>query len=413
MVKGDNAVSSRISANDAVVVAYKRTPFGRARKGSLATERPEDLALAAVRGALAGVQALDPATLEDFYLGTAVPEGAQGDNAARRVAVYAGFDGLPGATVNRFCASSMQAIAGAARAIRAGDGDAFLVGGMESTSSTPPIPSRLYPGSDVPAARADEIFASAGEWSDPRRDGLVPDVYIAMGKTAEFVAHLTGTSRGDQDEWALQSQRRAAAALDAGFFEREIAPYTRADGRVVATDDGPRPETTLDGLAALAPAFHEAGTVTAGNASPLNDGASAAVLMSAGKAAELGLTPLARILGAGATALSPEIMGLGPVHASQKVLGRLGLEVGDLDLIELNEAFAAQVVPVVRQLGADPERVNVHGGAIAIGHPFGATGIRLTGTLIKALQERDGTLGLATLCVGGGQGMALVLERLS
>lgn len=406
-------MTTQASPNDAVVVAYKRTAFGRARKGSFAAERPEDLALAAVRGALGDVPALDPATLEDFYLGTAVPEGAQGDNAARRVAVYAGLDGLPGATVNRFCASSMQAIAGAARAIRAGDGDAFLVGGMESTSSTPPIPTHLYPGSDVPAARADEIFASAGEWSDPRGVGLVPDVYIAMGKTAEFVARLTGTTRRDQDEWALQSQRRAAAALEAGFFEREIAPYTRADGSVVAADDGPRSGTTIDGLAALSPAFHEAGTVTAGNASPLNDGASAAVLMSAARAAELGLTPLARILGTGATALSPEIMGLGPVDATLRVLGRLGLTVDDIDLIELNEAFAAQVVPVVRQLGADPERVNVHGGAIAIGHPFGATGIRLTGTLINALQERDGTLGLATLCVGGGQGMALVLERLS
>ena len=402
-----------LAPNDAVVVAYRRTPFGRARKGSFAGERPEDLALAAVRGALDTVPELDPSTLDDFYLGSAVPEGAQGDNAARRVAVYAGWDSLPGATINRFCASSLEATAAAARAIRSGDGDAFLVGGMESTSSTPPNATNIYPGSDAAATRADAIFDSGEVWTDPRAVGHAPDVYIAMGKTAEFVARVTGTTRRDQDEWALQSQQRAAAAIERGFFDREIAPYTRADGSVVAADDGPRPGTTLDGLAALNPAFREGGTVTAGNASPLNDGASAAVVVSAAMAKELGLTPLARILGAGASALSPEIMGLGPIEATRKVLGRLGLGIGDIDLIELNEAFAAQVVPVVRQLGADPDRVNVHGGAIAIGHPFGATGIRLTGTLVNGLQERDGTLGLATLCVGGGQGMALVLERLS
>jgi acetyl-CoA C-acetyltransferase len=406
-------VTRDLAPNDAVLVAYRRTPFGRARKGSFAGERPEDLALAAVRGALAAVPELDPATLDDFYLGSAVPEGAQGDNAARRVAVYGGWDSLSGASINRFCASSLEATAAAARAIRAGDGDAFLVGGMESTSSTPPNPTNIYPGSDAAATRADRIFDSGEQWSDPRADGHAPDVYIAMGKTAEFVARITGTTRNDQDEWALQSQQRAAAAIERGFFNREIAPYTRTDDSVVAADDGPRPGTTLDGLAALNPAFREGGTVTAGNASPLNDGASAAVVVSAAKAKALGLTPLARILGAGASALSPEIMGLGPIEATRKVLGRLGLTIGDIDLIELNEAFAAQVVPVVRQLSADPERVNVHGGAIAIGHPFGATGIRLTGTLINALQERDGTLGLATLCVGGGQGMALVLERLS
>lgn len=399
--------------NDAVVVAYRRTAFGRARKGAFADERPEDLALAAVRGALAAVPEADAATFDDFYLGTALPEGAQGDNAARRVAVYAGYDSLPAATINRFCASSLQATAAAARAIRSGDGHAFLVGGMESTSSTPPNPTNIYPSSELSASRVDAIIASDVEWTDPRSEGLVPDVYISMGKTAELVARLTGTTRRDQDEWALQSQLRTAAAIEAGFFAREIVPYTRTDGRVIAADDGPRPGTTLDGLAALNPAFREAGTVTAGNASPLNDGASAAVLMSAARASALGLTPLARILGTAASALSPEIMGLGPIGATQKLLGRLRLGIDDIDLIELNEAFAAQVVPVVRRLGADPERVNVYGGAIAIGHPFGATGVRLTGTLINALQERDGHLGLATLCVGGGQGMALVLERLA
>jgi acetyl-CoA C-acetyltransferase len=329
------------------------------------------------------------------------------------VAVYAGFDTLPGATINRFCASSLQATASAARAIRSGDGDAFLVGGMESTSSTPPSPTNIHPGSARPATRADLLFSSGAPWVDPRSEGLAPDVYIAMGKTAEFVSRLTGTSRCDQDEWALESQRRAAAAISRGYFADEIIPYTRADGSVVSADDGPRPDTTLEGLGALRPVFHDEGTVTAGNASPLNDGASAAVLMSAGRAKELGLRPLARILGAAASALSPEIMGLGPVAATQRLLRRLNLSIDDMDLIELNEAFAAQVVPVVRQLGADPARVNVNGGAIAIGHPFGATGVRLTGTLARSLEQHDGHLGLVTLCVGGGQGMALALERMS
>jgi acetyl-CoA C-acetyltransferase len=406
-------VASEIAPNDAVVVAYRRTAFGRAQKGSFAGERPEDLALTAVRAVLRSIPEADPPNFDDFYLGTAVPEGAQGDNAARRVAVYAGYDSLPGATINRFCASSLQAIASAARAIRAEDGDAFLVGGMESTSTTPPNSTNVYPASEVSALRVDAIFAAGEEWSDPRSEVLTPDVYVSMGKTAELVARLTGTTRNEQDEWALHSQARAAAAIDAGFFDREIAPHTRRDGSSVSADDGPRRGTTMEGLAALRPVFREGGTVTAGNASPLNDGASAAVLMSASRASELGLTPLARILGSAATAISPEIMGLGPITATQKLLSRLELSIGDIDLIELNEAFAAQVVPVVRQLGLDPERVNVNGGAIAIGHPFGATGTRLVGTLINALHDRGGRLGLATLCVGGGQGMALVLERLA
>jgi len=406
-------VSTGLAPNDAVVVAYRRTAFGRARKGAFAGERPEDLALAAVRGTLATIPGADPAGFDDFYLGTALPEGAQGDNVARRVAVYAGYDTLPAATINRFCASSLQATAAAARAIRAGDGHAFLVAGMESTSSTPPNPTNIYPGSELPSARVDATLESGAEWTDPRSHGLVPDVYVSMGKTAELVARLTGTTRHDQDEWALHSQRRAAAAIETGFFQREIVPYTRADGCVITTDDGPRVGTTLDALRTLNPVFRADGSVTAGNASPLNDGASAAVVMSAARAGELGLTPLARILGSTATAISPEIMGLGPITATQKLLSRLGLSIDDIDLIELNEAFAAQVVPVVRQLGLDPERVNVNGGAIAIGHPFGATGIRLVGTLVNALHDRDGRLGLATLCVGGGQGMALVLERLA
>ncbi len=405
--------NQHVAADDAVVVAYQRTPIGRARKGSLAAERPEDLALAAVRATLAQVPQLDPHELSDFYLGCAVPEGTQGSNLGRRVAVLGGMDVLPSASVNRFRASSLQATAMAAQAVKAGDGEAYLVGGVESTSHQPPNPALPYPGSERAAARADELFESGATWRDPREEGETPDVDIAMGKTAEFVAGLTGTTRAEQDEWALKSQRAAADAVARDYFTGEILPYTRADGALVTADDGPRPSTTLEVLAGLPPVFRPDGTVTAGNASPLNDGASALVVMSGRRAGELGITPLARILGSAASALSPEIMGLGPVEASTRLLGRLGLSIDDVDLIELNEAFAAQVVPVVRQLGADPERVNPHGGAIALGHPFGMTGARLVGTLARGLQRTDTTVGLATLCVGGGQGMAMVLERLS
>ncbi|WP_142060980.1 acetyl-CoA C-acyltransferase [Pseudarthrobacter sp. B4EP4b] len=406
-------VKTGLEPRDAVVVAYRRTPIGRARKGSLAAERPEDLALAAIRGALAAVPQLDPAEFEDAYVGCAVPQGAQGDNVGRRIMVLAGMDTVAAATVNRFCASSLQATAMAAHAVRAGDGDAFLVAGVESTSSTPPVIENPHPAFAEAALRANLIFDAGQPWVDPRGGGALPDVYVSMGKTAEFVARQTGTSRADQDEWALESQRRAVQAVQDGYFAREIVPVATAAGSVVRADDGPRPGTTLEALSALKPVFHESGTVTAGNASPLNDGASALVVMSARRAAELGLRPLARILGSAASGLSPEIMGLGPVDASRRVLDRLGLSIDDIDTVELNEAFAAQVVPVVRKLGADPERVNPFGGAIALGHPFGATGARLVGTLINGLQTTDGSLGLATLCVGGGQGMAMVVERLS
>lgn len=398
--------------HDAVIVAYKRTAIGRARKGSFAEERPEDLAHAAVSAALGDVPQLAPYDLEDFYLGTGVPQGAQGDNLARRVAVLAGFDSLPGATISRFCASSLEAIAAAARAIQSGDGAAYLVGGVESTSSQPPVSVNQYPGWEVAAERADRVFESGAPWTDPRRVGQDPDIYISMGKTAEFVAGLTGTTREAQDEWAMWSQQRATHAQSSGYLSEEIVPYVRRDGQVIEVDDGPRPSTTRSGLAALSPAFHPSGTVTAGNSSPLNDGASAAVVMSARRAQELGITPLGRIVGTTSSALSPEIMGLAPADASEKLLSRLGLTVDDIDLVELNEAFAAQVVPVIRRLGLEPERVNPHGGAIALGHPFGATGVRLVGTLLHGLREADGHLGLATLCVGGGQGMAMVVERL-
>lgn len=399
--------------NDAVIVAYQRTPFGRARKGTLAGERPEDLAKAAVSSVLATLLAVNKVAVDDFYLGTAVPEGAQGDNIARRVAVLSGMDKLPGATINRFCASSLEAMAAGARAIKANDGDVYLVGGVESTSTTPPVTTSPYPGMEKEAERTRRVLELGDQWSDPRQAGEEPDLYVPMGTTAELVARSTNTTRRDQDEWALLSQQRAVKAIEQSFFEQEILAYERSDGTVIRADDGPRPSTSMDGLEALRPAFIEGGTVTAGNASPLTDGASAAVLMSARRADELGITPLARVLGTAATGLSPEIMGLGPVEASKKVLQRLGMTIDDIDLIELNEAFAAQVVPVIRELAADPGRVNVHGGAIALGHPFGATGVRLVGTLMNSLRSTDGTLGLATLCVGGGQGMAMVIERLS
>lgn len=406
-------MATTLASNDAVLVAYQRTPFGRARKGSLATERPEDLAQAAVEAVVSAVPSLTEGMLDDFYLGTAVPEGAQGDNIARRVAVLAGMDQLPGATINRFCASSLEAMAAGARAIKVNDGDAYLVGGVESTSTTPPVTTSPYPGMERSTSRTKHLLSSGEQWRDPRQEGDMPDLYVPMGATAEFVARMTDTTRRDQDEWALMSQQRATQASERGFFDQEILAYERSDGTVIRTDDGPRPSTSLEGLEGLRPAFLAEGTVTAGNASPLNDGASAAVLMSAQRADELGITPLARVLGTATSALSPEIMGLGPVEASKKVLRRLGMTINDIDLIELNEAFAAQVVPVVRELSADPAKVNVHGGAIAIGHPFGATGVRLVGTLANGLRATDGTMGLATLCIGGGQGMAMVIERLS
>ncbi|NWN89584.1 MAG: acetyl-CoA C-acyltransferase [Micrococcaceae bacterium] len=402
----------KLNPDDAVIVAVKRTPIGRALKGSLAQERPEDLSLTAVSAALASLPTLQPSELDDFYLGCAVPEGFQGDNIARRVAVLAGYDKLPATTVNRFCASSLQAAAMASQAIKAGDAQAILVGGVESVSTQRPVEVEPHPVFLDAADRADGAFETGADWIDPRATGEIPNVYISMGKTAEFVARTTGATRQDQDDWALESQMRATTALETNYFDAEIASHMTCDGTVVETDDGPRSTTTAAGLAGLNPAFHPEGTVTAGNASPLNDGASAMVIMRAARAQELGITPLARILGAAASALSPEIMGLGPVEATNTLLTRLGLTVNDIDIVELNEAFAAQVVPVVDQLGVDPSKVNPYGGAIALGHPFGATGVRLLGTLLNGLTVQDRSLGLATLCVGGGQGMAMVIERI-
>jgi len=404
---------------EAVVVAAARTPIGRAVKGSLKDVRPDDLSVMVLQALLAKVPDLDPALVEDLYWGCAEPSGTQGANLARVLAVLAGYDHLPGATVNRFCASSVQTTRMAYHAIKAGEGDIFISGGVESVSSY----ANFAGAGGSAGADQNPLFAEAitrgletaktnDTWADPREHGQLPDVYVAMGQTAENVATSRGISRERQDEWGVTSQNRAEKAIANGFFEREIAPVTLADGTVVSKDDGPRAGVTLEALQGLNPVFREHGTITAGNCCALNDGAAAVLVMSDTRAKELGLAPIARVVATGVSALSPEIMGLGPVEASKQALARAGMSIGDMDLYEVNEAFAAQVLPSADDLGMDFDKLNVHGGAIALGHPFGSTGARITTTLLNGLQERDGQLGLETMCVGGGQGMAIIYERL-
>src|SRR5690625_1430985 len=405
---------------EAVIVATARSPIGRAVKGSLADVRPDDLAVSTIQSALDTIPALDPTAIDDIYVGCAEPRDEHGGNVARRVAVQLGLDSVPASTVNRFCASSVQTARMAYHAIKAGEGDVFISAGVECVSR---YLASAGAGVD-PVEAQNPLFADAQErtaryattndvWHDPRNDGLLPDIYIQMGQTAENVATSLGINREEQDAFGALSQQRAEAAIANGFFAREIAPVTLPDGRVIDTDDGPRPGTTVEKLATLQPVFREDGTVTAGNCTPLNDGAAAVVIMSDTRAAELGLTPLARIVATGVTALSPEIMGLGPVEASKQALARAGMSIDDIDLVEINEAFAAQVIPSARGLGVDTDKLNVNGGAIAVGHPFGMTGARITSTLINSLTHHDKQIGLETMCVGGGQGMAMVLERLS
>lgn len=404
---------------EAVIVSAVRTPIGRARKGSLIDVRPEDLAVAAIEAALDNVPELDRTTIEDLLLGCAEPHGEHGANMARRVAVHLGLDHLPGATINRFCSSSMQTSRIAFHAIKAGEGDVFISAGVECVSRYGAGLGGTGGGWNVHPAfeEATERTARRAEtnepWSDPRDAGLLPDAFIGMGQTAENVASLKGVSRADQDEFALRSQNHAEAAVASGFFAREIVPVTTPDGTVVSLDDGPRPGTTLEQLSQLEPVFRKDGTVTAGNCCPLNDGAAALVVMSDARAADLGIAPLARIVSTGLSALSPEIMGLGPVDACRQALDRAGMTLDDVDLVEINEAFAAQVLPSAWDLGLDIDKLNVNGGAIALGHPFGMTGARVTTTLLNGLKTHDKLIGMESMCVGGGQGMAIIFERLS
>ncbi|MBW2510106.1 MAG: acetyl-CoA C-acetyltransferase [Deltaproteobacteria bacterium] len=403
---------------EAVIVSTARTPIGRAFKGSLIEMRPDDLAAIAVEAALAKVPNLDPTTVEDLMIGCAQPAGEHGYNMGRVVSLLAGID-APGTTVNRYCSSSLQTIRMAAHAIKAGEGDVFVAAGVECVSrfgfgkSDGMDNTKNSRFAEAEARMAALMTPDGGTWEPA--EGLA-NVYITMLQTAENVAQYMAVSREEQDELAALSQQRAEAAQKAGYFREEITPVTTPSGAVVDTDDCPRHGTTAEKLGGLKPVLLEQlgdkATVTAGNACPLNDGAAAVVVMSDRRAQEMGITPLARIVSTGVSALNPEIMGLGPVEASKQALDRAGLAIKDIDLFEINEAFAAQVIPSARELGIPVDKLNVNGGAIALGHPFGQTGARIMTTLIHNLQSRDGRYGLETMCVGGGQGMAAIIERL-
>jgi acetyl-CoA C-acetyltransferase len=404
---------------EAVIVSVARSPIGRAGKGSLVSIRPDDLATQIVRAALDQVPALDPHDIDDLMMGCGQPGGESGFNVARAVAVNLGYDFLPGTTVNRYCSSSLQTTRMAFHAIKSGEGEVFVSAGVETVSRFVNGSSDGWPNThnaayaEAEARTAKKAESGADEWHDPREDGALPDLYIAMGQTAENVALLKNVSREEMDHFGVRSQNLAEKAIADGFWAKDITPVTLPDGTEVAKDDGPRAGVTYEAVSALKPVFRPDGRVTAGNCCPLNDGAAAVVVMSDTRARELGITPLARIVSTGVTALSSEIMGLGPVEASRQALRRAGMTVDDVDLVEINEAFAAQVIPSYRDLGIPIGKLNVNGGAIAVGHPFGMTGARITGTLINSLEWHDKTIGLETMCVGGGQGMAMVLERLS
>ncbi len=403
---------------EAVIVSTARSPIGRANKGSLKDMRPDDLTVQMVQAALAKVPDLDPKIITDLHLGIGQPAGEGGHNIARAVAVLAGMDHLPGVTVNRYCSSSLQTTRMAFHAIKAGEGDAFISAGVETVSRFVNGFSDL-PGSENPlfaeaiARTAQRAEGGADTWTDPRESGDLPDLYIAMGQTAENVAQHLGMSRQEQDEFAVRSQNLTEQGIANGFWAKDITPVTLPDGSQATTDDGPRAGTTLEAVSQLKPVFRPDGTVTAGNACPLNDGAAAVVIMSDTKAKELGLTPLARIVSTAVTGLSPEIMGLGPVEAIPAALKHAGMGIDDIDLYEINEAFAVQAWGSAKVLGIPMDKLNVNGGAIAVGHPFGMTGARITSTLINSLQHHDKQFGVESMCVGGGMGMAMVLERLS
>ncbi|MFM8993929.1 MAG: acetyl-CoA C-acetyltransferase [Actinomycetota bacterium] len=398
---------------EAVIVATARSPIGRANKGSLVDLRPDDMSAQIVRALMAKVPQVKPDDIEDLLMGCGQPAGEAGFNIARIVAVLAGLDNAPGVTVNRYCSSSLQTIRMAAHAIKSGEGDCFIAAGVETVS-------RYASGASDMAPNA--VFKKPGERTKARAAGGqpawtpqqgIPDMYIAMGQTAENVRETEGVTRQEMDEFAARSQQRACENVDNGFFEREITPVTLPDGRVISKDDGPRAGTTVEGLSGLKPVFRPDGHITAGNAVPLNDGAAAVLVMSEMKAKTLGLTPLARVVSSGVSGLNPEIMGLGPIEASRQALKRAGMTIDQIDLVEINEAFAAQVIPSAKHLGIPMDKLNVHGGAIALGHPFGMTGARIMTTLINGLQHRNKRFGLETMCVGGGQGMAMIVERLN
>ncbi len=403
---------------EAVIVSAARSPIGRANKGSLKDFRPDELTATIVKAALDKIPELDPMVLEDFYLGCGLPGGESGNNMGRIVSVLLGYDHLPAATITRYCSSSVQTTRMAFHAIKAGEGDAFISAGVETVSrfakgTSDHLPDTHNPVFDDAKARTKQAAEGGADWHDPREDGNLPDAYIAMGQTAENVARLRGLKRQELDEFGVRSQNLAEKAIADGFWANEITPVTTPDGTVVSADDGPRAGVTYEAISQLQPVFRPDGVVTAGNCCALNDGAAAVVIMSDTKAKELGLTPLARIVSTGVTGLSPEIMGLGPVEATRQALKHANMTIDDIDLVEINEAFAAQVVPSYQDLGIDIDRLNINGGAIAVGHPFGMTGARLQNTMLNSLKHHDKQTGLITMCVGGGQGMALILERMS
>jgi acetyl-CoA C-acetyltransferase len=386
---------------EAVIVSIGRTPIGRAVKGSLVDQRPDDLGAYVVDEALKRVPQLDRGEIDDVICGCALPGGEQSHNIARIISILAGI-GAPGTTVNRYCSSSLQATRIAFHAIKAGEGSAFVCAGVESSTRSP-----LGVFADQPETHNLRLFRG-------NREGL-PEVYMSMGETAENVADKHNISREDMDSYAVQSHERAVRAGKDGIFAEEIIEVPLLSGLTMTADDGPRPDTSLEKLAELRAVFRKGGRVTAGNSCPLNDGAAAAVVMSQTRAEELGIEPLARIVSTGVSALEPELMGLGPIESTRQALDRAGMTIDDVDVVEINEAFAAQVIPSARGIGVDPfsDKLNPHGGAIALGHPFGMTGVRILTTLLNDLRTRNETIGLETMCVGGGQGMAMIVERLA
>jgi acetyl-CoA C-acetyltransferase len=395
---------------EAVIVAAVRSPIGRAFRGSLVGERSDDVLLQTTRALLAQVPGLDWHDINEVLLGCSLAGGEQGGNLARLLPVMLGLDDVPGTTFNKYCASSMQTTRSASQAIRVGDGDIYLSLGLEMVSrvgdrNPDPRPEERHPmfGGHGPGA---------GGWVDPRELGNVPDAFMAMGETAENIASLYDVSRAEMDDFACRSQELTAKSDREGFWAREITPLTLSGGGILDRDDCPRPGTTRQGLAGLKPAFRPDGRVTAGNSCPLNDGAAGLVVMNEDSARQLGIRPLARILATASSAISPEIMGLGTIEASRRAMAAAGLAPDQIELVEINEAFAAQVIPTYRELGFPLDRVNTFGGAIAIGHPFGMSGARITTTLLNGLEWTNSRYGLQTMCVAGGQGMAMVVERL-